>query len=160
MKKLLLTAIAISTTFAATSSFAFGFSEDKCNIGGDKVILKQLELTDAQQKSLADVKDKANAAKKASMKTNMQAAQKALKEMADIVYADKFDEAAAKQVATEASSYQVKNQVEAAKARYDMLQVLTPEQRTKFRELETKNAQNCIKEFQEKKAKWEKRLNN
>lgn len=162
MKKSIALFIAASSMIVSTGAMAFGNmghgdEKNQCKMGGDRALLKQLELTDEQQKQLADVQDKNNAAKRASIKNNMQAYKDAMEAMNSIIYADKFDEAQAKEVATKAADYQIKNQVEIAKGRYDMLQVLTAEQREQFKTLEAENMQNCVKAFKDTKAMWEKR---
>ncbi|MGB2079899.1 MAG: hypothetical protein ACPHV3_08930, partial [Vibrio sp.] len=119
MKKIILASLVLPSLFATSSAFAFGGGDaEQCNLGGEQAMLKKLDLSQEQQQRIAQVQQEYLVASKARIVDNMKIYQKALQDMNAITYADKFDEAAATKVATQAAQIRIKNQVEQSRGRH------------------------------------------
>lgn len=157
-KKLVLAAAALPLMLGTASAYAFGGGDKgdhkgmhgKCG-GFDKKVMRQLDLTDAQKEQLKEMREANRAemkAKHAGNKSDKMAQMKAHHEKVQaLVLADNFDEAAANDLASQMVEKQTERRVKMMEKKHQMLSVLTPEQKTKYVELQKERHQECGEKF-------------
>lgn len=146
--------LAAPLAFGSASALAAGHGDhlkmgQKCGMGMERGIWKQLDLTDAQKTQLKELRQQDFAAMKQGFKSNMQQMSADHQQMQQLVMADKFDQDAVQKLAQKMADQRVEGQVKMAKARYDMFSVLTPEQKQSFAKMKGEQHQQCME-------KWEK----
>jgi protein CpxP len=150
-KKLILASVVLPLVLS-TSAFAFGGKDHKgpqeeCRPGLDRGMMKELNLTDSQkeqfktlrQANKEEMKERFNDKKEQGEKARMAHFDK----VNSLLMADKFDPAKATELAQEMSDRQVKRQVDMLSKQHKMLSILTPEQKTKFIELQKERMEDC-----------------
>ncbi|PJE54975.1 CpxP family protein [Marinomonas polaris] len=150
-KKLILASVVLPLVLS-TSAFAFGGKDHKgpqeeCRPGLDRGMMKELNLTDSQkeqfktlrQANKEEMKERFNDKKEQGEKARMAHFDK----VNSLLMADKFDPAKATELAQEMSDKQVKRQVDMLSKQHKMLSILTPEQKTKFIELQKERMEDC-----------------
>ncbi|AZL85890.1 periplasmic repressor CpxP [Aliivibrio salmonicida] len=165
IKKLVLGAVVLPLSLASASAFAAGGSHHeggmkgkgmhgegmhggKCMMKANKKAFKELDLTDAQEDKLDKMRDDRKAEHKAKKGEKRQptAEMKADHEaMQNLILADNFDEAAVRNLAEKMSEKQIDRRVNMMKKRHDMMNVLTPEQKTEFKANQDKYTADCAK---------------
>ncbi|QUX91306.1 stress adaptor protein CpxP [Marinomonas sp. A3A] len=150
-KKLILASVVLPLVLS-TSAFAFGGKDhkgpqDECRPGLDRGMMKELNLTDTQkeqfktlrQANKEEMKERFNDKKEQGEKARMAHFDK----VNALLTADKFDPTKATELAQEMSDKQVKRQVDMLSKQHKMLSILTPEQKTKFIELQKERMEDC-----------------
>ncbi|RTZ13871.1 periplasmic repressor CpxP [Vibrio aquaticus] len=161
-KKLVLAAVVVPLTLGTASAFAFGGKDHKkgghgeCGGGFDRGIMRKLDLTDAQKDQLKEMREAGKTEMKAKFKDNFEVhhaemqAHKA--KVQELVLADNFDQAAANELAKAMVEKQTERKVKMLEKQHKMLSVLTPEQKTKFVELQSERAEKCAEKMQKRLA--------
>ncbi len=162
-KKLMLAAVVLPLTLGSAGAFAFGGKgqnkgpRDECGPGMDRAIMRQLDLTDAQKDQLTalrDAKREEMRNKNAADRDTRQAERQAYHaKVQALVLADNFDEAQATALATEMVEKQTERRVEMLQKRHQMLNILTPEQKTEFVKLQDERIQECGVRMQKRMSK-------
>lgn len=125
-------ALTLATPLAA---FAWGGAES-CGAGRKAVMMQEhgmqraiagLELTEAQQAKLAELRE----ARSAAMREQAQAMREARRELRTLGFSADYDEAKAQALAQRAGEANARMAALQAKAAQDFYQLLTPEQREK-----------------------------
>ena len=107
-----------------------------------------LDLSSAQQDQIKQIWAK----EKPTMEPLMQQMHQFHGQMSQLTDNGTFDEAKVRALATQQSQTFVEMAVQHARVKSEMMQVLTPEQRTKFAELQAKHAQRWQKHMQGKES--------
>lgn len=161
-KKLVLAAVVLPLTLGTASAFAFGGKDHKghrgeCGMGMDRGIMSQLDLTDAQKDQLKEMREANKAEMKAKFadghEARMAERQAHHDKVQALLLADNFDEAAANDLAKEMVEKQTERRVKMMEKKHQMLSVLTPEQKTKFVELQKERQQKCGEKMQKRMEK-------
>ncbi|MGI9919428.1 CpxP family protein [Vibrio owensii] len=161
-KKLVLAAVVLPLTLGTASAFAFGGKDHKghrgeCAMGMDRGIMRQLDLTDAQKDQLKEMREANKAEMKAKFadghEARMAERQAHHDKVQALLLADNFDEAAANDLAKEMVEKQTERRVKMMEKKHQMLSVLTPEQKTKFVELQKERQQKCGEKMQKRMEK-------
>ncbi len=162
-KKLVLAAVVLPLTLGSAGAFAFGGKgpnkgpRDECGPGMDRGIMRQLDLTDTQKDQLETLRNERRDEmrnKKADNRDARQAERQAYHaKVQALVLADNFDEAAANDLAKEMVEKQTERRVAMLEKKHQMLSVLTPEQKTKFVELQKERQQKCGEKMQKRMEK-------
>lgn len=164
-KKLVLAAVVLPLTLGTASAFAFGGKDHKghrgeCGKGMDRGIMRQLDLTDAQKDQLKEMREANKAEMKAKFadghEARMAERQAHHDKVQALLLADNFDEAAANDLAKEMVEKQTERRVKMMEKKHQMLSVLTPEQKTKFVELQKERQQKCGEKMQKRMEKHHK----
>lgn len=150
VKKLVLAAAVVPLAFASASAFAYGGKGEHrggCQGGMDRGIFKKLDLTDAQKTQLKEMRETNKAEMKAKFAETSDARkaerQAQHEKVQQLVLADNFDEAAANALAKNMVEKQTERKVKMLEKQHQMLNVLTPEQKTKFVELSKERMEKC-----------------
>lgn len=155
-KKLVLAAVVLPLTLGTASALAFGGKDHKgghgdCGKGMDRGIMRQLDLTDAQKDQLKEMRQANKAAMKAKFadghEARMAERQAHQEKVQALLLADNFDEATANDLAKEMVEKQTERRVAMLEKKHQMLRVLTPEQKTKYVELQKERHQECGEKF-------------
>ncbi|EKO3786516.1 CpxP family protein [Vibrio harveyi] len=161
-KKLVLAAVVLPLTLGTASAFAFGGKDHKghrgeCGMGMDCGIMRQLDLTDAQKDQLKEMREANKAEMKAKFadgkEARMAERQAHHEKVQALLLADNFDAAAANDLAKEMVEKQTERRVKMLEKKHQMLSVLTPEQKTKFVELQKERQQKCGEKMQKRMEK-------
>ncbi|MGD1467912.1 CpxP family protein [Vibrio harveyi] len=161
-KKLVLAAVVLPLTLGTASAFAFGGKDHKghrgeCGMGMDRSIMRQLDLTDAQKDQLKEMREANKAEMKAKFadgkEARMAERQAHHEKLQALLLADNFDAAAANDLAKEMVEKQTERRVKMMEKKHQMLSVLTPEQKTKFVELQKERQQKCGEKMQKRMEK-------
>jgi len=152
-KKMVLAAVVLPLTLGAASVFAYGGKNnpqaphEKCSMGLDRGIMRQLDLTDAQKDQLKEMREAEKTEMKAKLadgkEARMAERQAHHEKMQSLLLADNFDEAQATALAKEMVERQVEHRVQMLEKTHQMLSVLTSEQKEKFVELQNERMQEC-----------------
>jgi protein CpxP len=120
-----------------------GSRHEQCERGSEKGLMKQLDLTTEQQAKMDEMR-KANREEMQSGRDAKRGQMQAMhKQEQQLVMAKDFDEKAAQNLAKQMVDTQAAQRVEKLKKRFDMMSVLTPEQKTKLVELQQAQMDNC-----------------
>lgn len=151
VKKLILASVVLPLVLS-TSAFAFGGKDhkgpqDECRPGLDRGMMKELNLTDTQKEQFKTLRQANKEEMKGRFNDQKEQGEKARMAHFDkvnaLLTADKFDPAKATELAQEMSDKQVKRQVDMLSKQHKMLSILTPEQKTKFIELQKERMEDC-----------------
>jgi protein CpxP len=150
-KKLILASVVLPLVLS-TSAFAFGGKDHKgpheeCRPGLDRGMMKELDLTDSQKEQFKTLRQ----ANKEEMKERFKDKREQGKndrmahfdKVNNLLMAEKFDPAKATLLAQEMSNKQVERQVDMLNNQHKMLSILTPEQKSKFIELQKEQLKDC-----------------
>ncbi|MEX0335601.1 CpxP family protein [Vibrio tubiashii] len=159
-KKLVVAAVVLPLTLGTASAFAFGGKDGKkgghgeCGGGFDRGIMRQLDLTDAQKDQMKEMREASKQEMKTAFKENFEARHaemQAQKEKVQaLVLAENFDQAAANELAKTMVEKQTERKVKMLEKQHQMLSILTPEQKTKFVELQKERSAKCQEKMQER----------
>lgn len=164
-KKLIIASIVLPLVLSTGSALAFGGKDNKgnkgghgeCRVGLDRGMMKQLELTDAQKEQLKTLRKatKEERKNKASGSPEQHQAERlaGLEKVNNLLLADKFDPAKATEIAQEMAQKQIKRQVSMLNNQYKMISILTPEQKTKFVEIQKERLSNCAEKMSDRHDK-------
>lgn len=150
-KKLILASVVLPLVLS-TSAFAFGGKDHKgpqeeCRPGLDRGMMKELNLTDTQKEQFKTLRQANKEEMKGRFNDKKEQGEKARMAHFDkvnaLLTADKFDPAKATELAQEMSDRHVKRQVDMLGKQHKMLSILTPEQKTKFIELQKERMEDC-----------------
>ena len=151
MAKRLIIASIVLPLVLSTSAFAFGGKDHKgpqneCRPGLDRS-MKELNLTDNQKEQFKTLRQ-ANEAERQAKHKGEPKQREAMREarankLNTLLLADKFDPAKATEIAQGMSKKRVERQVQMLSKQHKMLSILTPEQKTKFIELQKERLENC-----------------
>jgi protein CpxP len=120
-----------------------GGRHEQCGRGSDKGLIKQLDLT-AEQKTKIEEMRQANREEMKNDREAKRAEKQAMhKQEQQLVMASDFDEQAAQDLAKQMVDTQAEQRVERLKNRFDMMSVLTPEQKEKLVELQQAQMEKC-----------------
>ncbi|KJY82659.1 periplasmic repressor CpxP [Vibrio galatheae] len=159
-KKLVLAAVVLPLTLGTASAFAFGGKDGKhggkgeCGGGFDRGMMRQLDLTDAQQEQLQQMRSEGKQAMKSEFKQNFEARQAQMQahqeQVQQLILADNFDQAAANQLAKQMVEQQTERKVKMLERQHQMMSILTPEQKAKFVELQKERSAKCQSKMQQR----------
>jgi|UniRef100_A6VVL0 periplasmic protein CpxP/Spy len=150
-KKLILASVVLPLVLS-TSAFAFGGKDHKgpqeeCRPGLDRGMMKELNLTDSQKEQFKTLRQANKEEMKERFSDKKEQGEKArmahFDKVNSLLMADKFDPAKATELAQEMSDKHVKRQVDMLSKQHKMLSILTPEQKTKFIELQKERMEDC-----------------
>jgi len=162
VKKVILVAVVLPITLGTASAFAG--NKDSQNDKGHKSssmeqcspglhltprLMKKLDLTDAQENQLKELRKADRAEMEAKMDEHAQ-------HMNALLLADKFDKAQAITMVKEEQKDRIGRQVDRLEKDFNMLSVLTPAQKTKLLEIGKKYRQKCAKEMKPSMGKEHK----
>ncbi|GHA44024.1 CpxP family protein [Photobacterium aphoticum] len=156
LKKTLALVIALPLALGSASALAYGGGKHHKDGGkhgcgmDDRGMFRALDLTDAQKdemKTLRKANREAMHSEFAAHRSEMQAQHQ---KMQQLVLADNFDEAAVRALAETMSEQQIDRRVAMMKQRHAMMQILTPEQKTKYQELKAERMEKCQAKMAEK----------
>ncbi|KGY13417.1 periplasmic repressor CpxP [Vibrio tubiashii] len=162
-KKLVLAAAVLPLALGTASAYAFGGKDGKrggkgeCGGGFDRGVMRQLDLTDAQQEQIKEMRQADKQAMRAAFEENFETrhaemqAQKA--KVQQLVLADNFDQAAANELAKSMVEQQTERKVNMLEKQHQMLSILTPEQKAKFVELQGERSAKCLENMQQRMNK-------
>lgn len=152
MAKKLIIASVVLPLVLSTSAFAFGGKDHKgpqeeCRPGLDRGMMKELNLTDSQKEQFKTLRQANKEEMKERFSDKKEQGEKArmahFDKVNSLLMADKFDPAKATELAQEMSDKHVKRQVDMLSKQHKMLSILTPEQKTKFIELQKERMEDC-----------------
>ncbi|NLQ17880.1 CpxP family protein [Marinomonas sp. M1K-6] len=161
-KRILLAAVVLPLTLGTASAFAFGGkdhrgSHEECRPGLDRGIMKELDLTDSQKEQFKQHRQANQEAMKKRFKDNAQQNDKThqarFNAMNDLLLAETFDSAKATALVQKMSDKQTERHVNMLNKQHDMLSILTPEQKTKFTELQKARMNKCADSMPSHKGK-------
>jgi len=161
-KKLIIASIVLPLVLSTGSAFAFGGKDNKghkgeCRVGLDRGIMKQLELTDAQKEQFKTLRKATKEERKNKGEGNPKQHQAErlanLEKVNDLLLAEKFDPAKATKIAQDMAQKQIKRQVNMLNNQYKSLSILTPEQKTKFVELQKERLNDCAEKMADRHDK-------
>ncbi|WP_117236246.1 CpxP family protein [Vibrio maerlii] len=164
IKKIVIAAAVLPMALTSASAYAFGGKDSGQHKGGmcgggdmGKGMMRDLDLTDEQKEQFKEMRKAGKEQMKAKFAENgadMMAARQAQQaKVSDLVLADNFDEAAARALASEMVEKQTERRVNMLKKQHEMLSILTPEQKVKFKELQAEKMQKCQEKMEKRKNK-------
>ncbi|NOH70801.1 CpxP family protein [Vibrio pectenicida] len=161
VKKLVLAMIVLPLTLASTGVFANnGKEHDKQGHKEfilDRGLMRELDLTQEQQAQLKDLREAMKKDLKAQYQENFavhQEEKQAHKEkMQALVLADSFDKAAANELAKAMLENQAEHKVKLLEKQHQLLSILTPEQKTKYIEMQKERDAQRAQKRQERLTK-------
>ncbi|MFV0574246.1 MAG: CpxP family protein [Vibrio sp.] len=164
MKKSALVLLAAPLAFGSVSALAAGPSGhspmmghgQKCGMGMERGIWKQLDLTDAQKDQLKTLREKDREAMKKGFAEHKDEMKANHDKMDALVMADNFDQAAVESLAKNMADQGAKVQVAMAKSRHDKFAVLTADQKEKFKTLKADQEKDCAAQWEKMKDRFEK----
>ncbi|MGR2869049.1 CpxP family protein [Vibrio vulnificus] len=160
-KKMVLAAVVLPLTLGTASAFAFGGGKGHHKgPDGERGMMRQLDLTDAQKEQL-DAMRGSNRAQMKEMHQGNFAANQAERQaqhakVQALLLADNFDQATANELAKQMAEKQAERRVKMLEKQHQMLSILTPEQKAKFVELQNERMQECGDKMQKRMEKHAK----
>lgn len=155
-KKALVMAIALPLTLGSASVLAYGGSghnggkHNGCDIQGGRQVFRALALTDAQQDEVKSLRG----ANRSAMMTQRQGLRAAMQanhdQMQALLLADNFDDVAVRELAEKMSGEQAEQRMAMLENRHKMLNILTPEQKEKYKQLQSERRAKCEARWAEK----------
>lgn len=153
-KKALVIAIALPMALGSASALAFGGGNHHggkggCGMQDGRKVFSQLDLTDAQKeqmKSMREMNRDEMKTKRLEKHTEMKANHD---KMQELVLASDFDVNAVRDLAQQMSAAQVEGRVAMLEKRHEMLNILTPEQKTQYQTLQAERAEKCQTRMEE-----------
>lgn len=164
-KKLIIASVVLPLVLSTGGALAFGGKDNKghkgnhgeCRVGLDRGIMKQLELTDAQKEQFKTLRKATKEEHKNKGEGNPEQHQAerlaGIEKVNSLLLADKFDPAKATNIAKEMAQKQIKRQVSMLNNQYQMISILTPEQKTAFVELQKERLSDCAEKMSDRHDK-------
>jgi len=159
-KKVVLAAAVLPLALGTASAYAFGGKDHKrggpgeCGGGFDRGMMRQLDLTDAQQEQLKQMRSEGKQAMKEAFKQNFETRQAQREahqaQMQQLMLADNFDQATANELAKQMVEKQTERKVKMLEKQHQMLSILTPEQKAKFTEMQQERMGKCAEKMQKR----------
>ncbi|MCW8329602.1 CpxP family protein [Photobacterium sp. SDRW27] len=159
-KKTLLMAIALPLALGSASALAFGGNNHNGGHHGGKgycggghegrKVFKELDLTDTQKQQMKTLRQANRDTMKANFSEKRAAMQANHQQMQALMLAEDFDENAVRDLAQKMSEQQVEHRVAMMEKRHEMLNILTPEQKVKYQQLQAERAEKCEARWAEK----------
>lgn len=159
-KKTLVMAIALPLALGSASALAFGGGNHNGGHHGGKgycgggqeghKVFRELDLTDTQQQQMKALRQANREAMKGNYGENHAAMQVSHQQMQALLLAEDFDETAVRGLAQQMSEQQVERRMAMLAKRHEMLNILTPEQKTKYQQLKAERAEQCEARWAEK----------
>jgi len=141
---LLLVAVGVSQTVKRTHMHGDGmFDGHMMGFFSD-----YLGLTDAQQAQAKAIMEK----EKPNMKPLFQQMAQSHQDIRQVVESGNFDEAKVRSIATQQSQNMIEMEVQRARVESELYQILTPDQKTKLKDLMDKHEQRMMKHMQQAPA--------
>lgn len=147
-KKALVIAIALPMALGSASALAFGGGNHHggkggCGMQDGRKVFSQLDLTDAQKEQMKSMRE-ANRDEMKNKRLEKRTAMKANHDkIQELVLASDFDENAARDLAQQMSEAQIEGRVARLEKRHEMLNILTPEQKTTYQTLQAERVEQC-----------------
>ncbi|MBY7997128.1 CpxP family protein [Vibrio fluvialis] len=148
-KKLMLAAVVLPIVLGSASALAAGGKNkgpdgEMCGPDGERGIFKQLNLTAEQHAKLRQMREEGREQMQQKRQAGPSEQMKAMrdKERA-LMLAPNFDKAQATELAKQMVDMQVERRVQMMEKRHQMLNVLTPEQKTQFQNLQQERMAKC-----------------
>lgn len=147
VKKWMLAALILPATLGATSVLAAGGEKGphgrECGPGSERMVFKQLNLSEAQQQQMRELREQGREEMKKQPRSAMKEAMQALHQQERaLMLAPEFDKAAATALAKQMAQKQVEHRVKMMEKRHQMLSILTPEQKSQFQTLQQEHQHN------------------
>ncbi len=165
-KKWVIAATVLPLALGSASALAYGGGkgghhgkggEGMCGGFDGKRMFRELDLTDAQKEQMKQLRESNKAQMKqkfdgdfTAKKAEMQAHQQ---QMQDLVLADTFDADAANALATQMVEKQAERRVKMLEKQHEMMSILTPEQKAKFKELSQERMEKCWSKMEKRAEK-------
>ncbi|SEG49785.1 protein CpxP [Vibrio hangzhouensis] len=165
-KKLVIAATVLPLALGSASALAYGGGkgghhgkggEGMCGGFDGKRIFRDLDLTDAQKEQMKQLRQQSRddmrgqfAGDFATKKAEMQARHQ---KMQSLVLADSFNADAANALAAEMVQQQTERRVKILEKQHEMLNILTPEQKEKFKQLQQERMENCLAKIESRAEK-------
>lgn len=157
-KKTLVMAIALPLALGSASALAYGGGKSHhggkggCGMmDGGKKMFRALDLTSEQKTQMKELRESHREQRQAN--DDVREARKAShQQMQQLLLAENFDEAAIRQLAQQMSEQQLDRRVAMLKNRHEMLNILTPEQKTKLQQLQSERMAKCEARRDERRA--------
>lgn len=140
LKKTLMFAVALPMVLGSMSAFAAKDHHGMKGHHGERHIMKQLDLTDAQKDEMKALRQQNKEKMKSQRHQHRAERQTAHKALDKLLLASDFDEPAVRDLVQRMSEKQIEHRVERLKHRHQMLSVLTTEQKAKYTELKQQKA--------------------
>ncbi|MDB4836926.1 CpxP family protein [Marinomonas sp.] len=148
-KKLVIAAITLPLVLGTVSAFAFGDKDgrgkkDNCRNEFGRGMMKALEVTDEQKTQIKELcqaaKEEKHSDKEQRSKerkpVDMEKHKQRMEQLNALVLADKFDAKKATEIAQEMAKKHIAQQVSKLEMKFNLLAILTPEQKAKFVEIQ------------------------
>ena len=147
MTKVILSATVLPILLSSAAVMAKGGDKegrhDQCERGSEKGLIKQLDLTAEQQAQMDEIRKAGREDMQADRDVRKAEKQAMRAQEKQLVMAEDFDEAAAQELAKKMVDDQAEKRVEKLEKRFEMMSVLTPEQKTKLVELQQAQMEKC-----------------
>lgn len=158
LKKTLALVIALPLALGSASALAYGGGKhhndhggkNSCGMKGGHAMFRGLDLTDAQKQEMKELRKTNREAMHSEMASRHGEMQTQHQKMQQLVLADNFDESAVRALAEQMTEQQVERRVTMLKQRHEMLQILTPAQKTKYQQLQAERSEQCQERMAEK----------
>ncbi|PSW04901.1 CpxP family protein [Photobacterium lipolyticum] len=156
-KKALAMAIALPLTLGSASALAYGGGghnggkHNGCDMQDGRKVFRALDLTDAQQDEMKSLREANRAAMTAQRQGLRAAMQENHDQMQTLMLADNFDDAAVRELARKMSADQAEHRMAMLENRHKILSILTPEQKEKYKQLQSDRRAKCEARWAEKK---------
>ena len=155
-KKALVMAIALPLTLGSASALAYGGGghnggkHNGCDMQDGRKAFRALDLTDAQQEEMKSLREANRSAMMAQRQGQRAAMQTNHDQMQALMLADNFDDAAVRKLAKQMSADQAEHRMTMLENRHKMLNILTPEQKEKYKQLQSDRRAKCEARWAEK----------
>ncbi|KDM90637.1 hypothetical protein EA58_16140 [Photobacterium galatheae] len=156
MKRRVAIVLAVPLMLGSVSALASGkghHGRDFDGCGGphaDRSILRSLNLSDAQKAQMRSLRESYKDGMREQMMQGREAMQANHDKMQALMLADNFDENAVRALAKQMSDQQIDRRVAMMKQRHEMLNLLTPEQKTQYKNLRAEKQAECTAKWKEK----------
>lgn len=138
--------LALPLMFGTASAFAGAKDhgkEGRERCGSDAHLMHKLDLSDAQQAQIKELRMSARENMKSYHEAKKDARSSSRQTAGELVMADKFDKKAAEKFAQNIADQQAEMMVQRMMQQHDMLGVLTPEQKEQFTALKKEASDAC-----------------
>jgi Spy/CpxP family protein refolding chaperone len=120
-----------------------GARHEQCERGAEKGLMKSLNLTAEQQAKMDELRQAGRDSMKNDREARKEQMQAMHKQEQQLVMAQDFDAKAAQELATKMVNEQAEKRVEKLKKRFEMMNILTAEQKAQLSELQQKQMGSC-----------------
>lgn len=156
-KKLMIAAVTFPLMLGVASAYASGGhgkwgerghgDRQACNGGIERGMMRELDLTDDQKQQFKELRNETQTKMRERFEEQFAEKAKARRanheKMQQLILADDFDRVAAMKLAQEQANGKADFMVQKMERQHDMLNILTPEQKEKFVELQQERQQDC-----------------